>query len=105
MQLRLELKRTAKESDYHTTMARVRVDGNRVTARCAHCGCHRLALPRTIIKFLLALVAEWPDAKNEVITISDGHYENSDAKVYDCTNRDDSRQGGSGQDDAGVTLP
>jgi hypothetical protein len=104
MQVRLELKRTAKESDYHTTLAHIRVDGQRVTARCAHCNCHRLVVPPVIIKFLLALIAEWPDANSEVITLSDGHYESGDTEVYNCTNRNDPRQRGGGQDDTGVTL-
>jgi hypothetical protein len=105
MRVSLELKGTAKESNWHTTLARIKVDGNRVTARCVVCGCHRLSLSPEIIHFLLATVAAYPEARNEIITISDGHYENSAPEIDHGTNSDVPRPGGRGQDDVGITLP
>lgn len=77
MRVKLLLKRAARENDYHTGLARIKVDGDRVSARCIQCGCHRLALGPNLTKFLLAAIAAYPAARDEIITLSDGHYENS----------------------------
>ncbi len=74
--VKLELKRTAKDSDYHTALARIKVEGDKATCRCVVCGCHRLALSPEITRFLLGVVTGYPDAKNEIVTLSDGHYDN-----------------------------
>jgi hypothetical protein len=76
MLVKLELKCTAKDSDFHTALARIRVDGDKATCRCVVCGCHRLSLSPEMTCFLLGVVTAFPDAKNEIITLSDGHYDN-----------------------------
>jgi hypothetical protein len=108
MLVKLELKRTARDSDWHTTLARIKVDGDKVTCRCVVCGCHRLSLSPEIVHYLLAVVTAYPDAQKEVITISDGHYDNtkdSAPEVEHGTTNPDLRPGGQGQDDASVTIP
>jgi hypothetical protein len=106
MLVRLELKRTCRDSDWHTTLARIRVDKGKASCRCLACNCHRLALSPELARFLLAVVAANPGAKNEVI-ISDGHYDPED-RAHDVEHEpagDDLRGGGPGQDDVGVALP
>jgi hypothetical protein len=49
MLVKLALKRTAGDSDYHTALARIRIDGDKATCRCVVCGCHRLSLSPEII--------------------------------------------------------
>lgn len=78
MLVKLALKRTAGDSDYHTALARIRIDGDKATCRCVVRGCHRLSLSPEITNFLLAAVTAYPDIKNEIITISDGHYDPKD---------------------------
>jgi|SRR6516164_3734206 hypothetical protein len=74
--LRIETRKTRKDSDYHSTLARICIEGDRVVARCVTCNYHRLTLPPKTIDFLLTMVATCRDGKDAVITIKDGVYEN-----------------------------
>jgi hypothetical protein len=105
MLVKLALKRTARDSDWHTALARIKVDGDRATCRCVVCGCHRLSLAPEIVRFLLAVVTAYPETKS--ITLSDGHYDNEDSppEIEHVATGDDLRPGGSGEDDVGITLP
>jgi len=77
MLVRLELRKTLKDSNYHTTLCRIDVDGNRAVARCVVCGCHRLTLTPEL-DFLLTVIATLPGTKDKIIIIKDGTYEPQD---------------------------
>ena|SRR6516165_8615378 len=76
MLVQIELRKTLRDSDYHTALARICIEGDRAVARCVVCGCHRLTLTPKLIDFLLTVVATLPEgAKNEIIVLKDGTYE------------------------------
>jgi hypothetical protein len=74
MLVRLELKKTVHDSDYHTVLTRIKVDGDKAACRCVVCGCHRLTLTPKLIDYLLSVIAVSSTIPTEPITIKDGSY-------------------------------
>ena len=108
--MRLRLGRaTDMRDNYCTTLAVIRVEdgADRAELRCAICGRHRAWPSKELARWLIALVARFPATKDETITLRDRHeeHENRANEIEQRSSDPDLRPGGTGEDDAGVSLP
>ena len=103
MRVRLERGSDVK-NNYCASLAVIRVDADRAELRCAGCGRYRGRLSATMVRWLLAILEQYPAAREQPVILRDAYYANplnDSNKQSDCSNP---RRPGTRQDHAGEPL-